>query len=52
MPDAPNRIREARKARGMTLEELAPRMQMSWSELAKIERDERPLTTEHLRRAA
>lgn len=49
---APNRVRELRKAKGMTLQELAGRIGMAVSHLAKIERGLRDLNQQWMMRIA
>ena len=44
----PNRIREAREARNLTLEQLADRVGISYGEVAKTERGDRDLRVSRL----
>lgn len=44
-----NRIRELRKAAGLSLEALAERCATSAQQISRLERDERPLTLDWMR---
>lgn len=48
----PNRTREMRKARRLTLQQAAPLVGLSWTHLARIESGERELNTAWMERIA
>jgi transcriptional regulator with XRE-family HTH domain len=51
-PDCPNRIREWRKSRRMTLAELAARVGTTTTQMSRMETGDRPVTIEWLQRIA
>lgn len=52
MSELPNRIRELRKAKGMYLEHLAARVGCGVTQLSDLERGNRPLTYDWMKRVA